>query len=124
MDGYRALGAWQCAARLNDETLAATDSRSHPKTWAVLDQLRRAAISTDVNIVEGYALGTRALFRRHLRIALGSAAEAERLVQIAARRGYLDQEVVRRLSHHANATIRALYGLLRSPNLKGRPDPK
>jgi len=121
MDGYRALGAWQCAARLSEDTLEATDDRSHPRTWAVLDQLRRAALSVDVNIVEGYALGTRPLFRRHLRIALGSAAEAERLLQHSARRGYLDHEVVKRLSEHAEATIRALYGLLRSPNLKGRP---
>lgn len=122
MDSYRSLGAWKCASRLCEETLAATDSRSHPRTWAVIDQLRRAAISADVNIVEGYALNTPALFRRHLRIALGSAVEAERLLAIAGERQYLDPETVRRLTRHADATIAALFGLLRSRRLTTKRD--
>jgi four helix bundle protein len=35
-------------------------------------------VSVEANIVEGYALDTEALFRKHLRIAFGSAAEAGR----------------------------------------------
>ena len=120
MDGYRSLVAWQSARDLCVRTLEVTDRRSHPKTWAVVDQLRRAVISVDVNIVEGYALGTAPLFRRHLRIALGSAAESERLLEIAARLGYLAPDSTESLRKLADLTIRRLYGLLKAPRLPVR----
>ena len=123
MDGYKALGAWQAAKDLCLNTLAATENISSRRTWAVTDQLRRAVISVDVNIVEGYALGTAPLFRRHLRIALGSAAEAERLLQIASERGYLPPDMAESLNRLADLTIRRLYGLLRSPHLPVRSEP-
>ena len=80
-------------------------------------QLRRAAISVDVNLVEGYALGTVPLFRRHVRIALGSAAETQRLLAIAAERGYLPAVTTTSLLGLADRTVACLIGLLRSRNL-------
>ncbi len=124
MDGYRTLAAWQYASKLCLQTLEVTDETSQRRTWAALDQLRRAVISIDVNIVEGYALGTAPLFRRHLRIALGSAAEAQRLLEIAERRQYLTADELRPLKELADRAIRALYGLLRSRRLAIRPEPK
>ena len=40
-----------------------------------LDQARRAALSVQLNIAEGYAWKPGAKWRQHLRIALGSALE-------------------------------------------------
>jgi len=45
------------------------------------------------------------------------AAEAQRLLVIAARRGYLPPEKVRHLLEVADRTIGCLVGLLRSRNL-------
>jgi four helix bundle protein len=117
MQGYRSLRAWQVAQELSLGTLKATDALASPRVRIVLDQLRRAALSVDINIVEGYALGTVPLFRRHLRIALGSAAESQRLLVIAAQREYLDAETVNRLLKAADETIACLTGLLRSRSL-------
>ena len=64
--------------------MRATDAQYHPRSRALFDQLRRAALSVEANVVEGYALGTPLQFRRHLRIALGSAAEAESFVRTAS----------------------------------------
>ena len=119
MDGYKSLAAWQLAAELSERVLRAT-ARPQRRAWAVVDQLRRAVVSADVNIVEGYALGTAPLYRRHLRIALGSAAEAERLLQIAAEHDYLPPDVCTPLANLADRTIGALYGLLRSRRLATR----
>ena len=47
-----------------------------------IDQLRRAALSAELNIVEGYALGTPLQFRRHLMISFGSSVEAVDVVDI------------------------------------------
>lgn len=120
MNSYKSLGAWREAHHLALSTLALTDARTERRTWAVFDQLRRAVISAEANIVEGYALGTANLFRRHLRIALGSAAEAECLLNLAAERAYLGATEASELQSTSDRAIRALYGLLRSPRLRTR----
>jgi four helix bundle protein len=117
MRSYRTLGAWQCAHRLALVTLRAADQAYHPGRAPLLIQLRRAAISVEANIVEGYALGTAALFRRHVRIALGSAAEVECLLNLAVEMRYLTAETAVELLQAADATIRALFGLVRSRRL-------
>jgi four helix bundle protein len=122
MDGYKSLAAWQAAQELCLGTLEATDGQLERRAWAVVDQLRRAALSVDVNIVEGYALGTAPMLRRHVRIALGSAGETQRLLEIAAIRGYLPPTTATKLLALADQTIRLLYGLLRSRNLPFQGD--
>ncbi len=110
---YRSLVAWQRARALTTATLRATDAAYHPRARALFDQIRRAAISVEANIVEGYALGTPLQFRRHLRIALGSAAEAETLLEVAQELGYLQAEVANSLATLLDGTLRSLYGLVR-----------
>jgi len=88
----------------------------------VFDQLRRAAVSVEANIVEGYALGTSKLFRRHLRIAMGSAAEAECLARLAGELRYLPEPVVKELEALLGGTMRALHGLLGRPR-RAVPNP-
>jgi four helix bundle protein len=117
MRGYESLVAWQMAQKLCIGVLEATDGPLPRCAWVVTDQLRRAAVSADVNIVEGYALATKPLFLRHARIALGSAAEAQRLLRIALMRGYLPPETVRPLVKIADKTMACLFGLFRSGNL-------
>ncbi len=117
MEGYKALHSWRLARQLCLGVLEATDGSLPRRAWTVVDQLRRAAVSVDVNLVEGYALGTVPLFRRHARIALGSAAEAQRLLTIAAERGYLARDTTVELLSLADRTVACLVGLLRSRNL-------
>jgi four helix bundle protein len=83
----------------------------------VFEQLRRAALSVEANIVEGYALSTPLQFRRHLRIALGSAAEVECFLEIVHELEYLPAAVVDELSRLIDLIIGNLYGLVR----KGLP---
>ena len=92
MHKYRSMIVWQRSHDLVLCALKETDKAYHPRSRALFDQLRRAAISVECNLVEGYALGTPPLFRRHLRIAIGSAAETESLVRTAAEMGYLTQD--------------------------------
>lgn len=61
MTSYRSLIAWQVAHSLVMTVLRLTSSGRRPETWEVFGQLRRAAISIEANLVEGYALGTPAL---------------------------------------------------------------
>jgi four helix bundle protein len=110
---YRSLVAWQRAHEALILALTQSDAHYHPRSRALFDQLRRAVISVEANIVEGYALGTPPLFRRHLRIAMGSAAEAECLTRAAEELRYLPEEVVKELERLLERTMAALHGLLR-----------
>ena len=120
MDGYKTLRAWQYASKLCLDTLEAIDEFWSPQGKVVFDQLSRAVLSSDINIVEGYALGTVPLYKRHLRIALGSAAESERLLAIASSRGYLPSAKAKTLEALASDTTKLLYGAVRSSNLNFR----
>jgi len=116
---YQTLVAWKRAHEALLLALRATDAAYHPRAKNLFDQLRRATISIEANIVEGYALNTPGLCRRHLRIAFGSAAEAETLGRAAAELGYLDESAVKPLLKTLDGTLGALHGLLRSPPVTG-----
>ena len=119
MHSYRRLEAWKQAHSALRLTLDETDRAYHPRSRALFDQLKRAVISVEANIVEGYALGTPALCRRHLRIALGSAAEAECLALAAGEATYLKPSVVSALEDNLGGAMRALRLLLRNPPNSG-----
>ena len=115
VDKYRSLTVWRKAYEVVLLILRSADAHYHPSSRALFDQMRRAAISVEANVVEGYALGTSALFRRHVRIALGSAAETECLVRIAAEMDYLPQTVIVKAKGPIDETIAMLFALLRRP---------
>ena len=96
MDSYKTLEAWKRAHSAVLLVFQATDRARHPRAFGLFDQLKRATLSVEANIVEGYALGTVPLCRRHLRIAFGSAAEAECEARVAKELEYLPVSVVER----------------------------
>jgi four helix bundle protein len=110
---YRSLVVWQRAHRLSVGILRATDRAYHPRSRAVFDQLRRAALSIEANIVEGYALSTPLQFRRHLRIALGSAAEVECFLEIVREVEYMPVAPLDELLRLTDVIIGNLFGLVR-----------
>src|SRR2546426_10293062 len=113
MHKYRSLVAWQRAHEAMLLALRTSDAAFHPRSKALFDQLRRATISVEANIVEGYALSTPLQFRRHLRIAVGSAAEAESLIETASEMDYLPADAVRTMREVVDETLATLFGLLR-----------
>jgi len=111
---YRSLVAWQRAHAATLIALKQCDAHYHPKSRALFDQLRRATISIGANIVEGYALSTPLQFRRHLRIALGSAAESEYLLGLIAELGYLPPAATDEMGKLLERCMAALHGLIRA----------
>jgi four helix bundle protein len=101
-------------------TYRATDAAYHPRKISLFDQIRRAVVSVEANVVEGYALNTAPLFRKHLRIAFGSAAEAETLVRAAAELGYLDEARTDEIEAALGQALRSVRGLMRSPPVTAR----
>jgi four helix bundle protein len=112
---YQTLVAWKRAHQTLLLALRATDEAYHARAKSLFEQFRRATVSIEANIVEGYALNTPGLCRRHLRIAIGSAAEAECLLRAAGELGYLSAGTVKALEVALDGALGALHGLLRSP---------
>jgi four helix bundle protein len=120
MHKYRSLDAWKRARESSLLVLRATDQAYHPKALPLFNQLRRATISIEANIVEGYALGTPLQFRRHIRIAIGSAAEAQALVELAMEVGYLPAQSSAAISVGLDRALGCLHGLLRATERRCR----
>ena len=120
MECYKSLAVWQNAHRLTVDVLRATDDARRQRTWAMFDQLRRAVISVEANIVEGYALNTPGLLCRHLRIAIGSLAEVECLVRTAGEMEYLDEERASQILTIVDETFPLLIGFYRSCHRRRR----
>ena len=114
MHKYRSLDAWKRAREASLLVLRATDAAYHPRALALFSQLRRAAVSIEANLVEGYALGTPLQFRRHLRIAIGSAAESQVMVELATEMGYLPAGAATAITTSLDRTLGCLHGLLRA----------
>jgi four helix bundle protein len=113
MRQLESLDAFRVARGISSATYRLTSAavlRSHP---SLVDQIRRAAISIPANIAEGYALGTRPQWIRHLRIALGSTAELRSHIQVALDLGLVPPACGTDSLEEIDRLISLLVGLLK-----------
>jgi four helix bundle protein len=94
----RNLQIWHKARALVNEIYTSTRGFPADELYGLRAQLRRATVSVMANIAEGAGRGTDPEFARFLRIALGSAAEVETLLVIAADQGMLPADAALRLN--------------------------
>jgi four helix bundle protein len=80
MPSHRDLLAWQLARENALEVYRFADRHWTPQRAAPLNQLRRAALSVQLNIAEGRASGPGPRCRFHLRVAHASAVETHDLL--------------------------------------------
>jgi len=114
------LDAWKVAQELAYKAYVLTLNPGLKGHFALLDQIRRAAISIPANMAEGYALSTTAQFVRCLRIALGSASELRSHLSLLQRLRLTPETDVTQGIDLSNRTISMLVGLLRKLNRHGR----
>jgi len=88
---YKNLIVWQVADELARLTYGATKSFPRHEVYGLTSQLRRAALSIVLNIIEGSARSSKNEFRQFLRISLGSLAETTYLLEFALEQGYLNR---------------------------------
>jgi four helix bundle protein len=82
--------------------------------YGLQSQLRRAAVSTATNIVEGCARNSQADYLRFLDIALGSAREALYLMSLAKRLSMFERQDATRIEALGDRVAGALVNLRRS----------
>jgi four helix bundle protein len=119
---FRDLLVWRKAFELCLSVYRATDPFPSDERFGLTSELRKTARSVVCNIAEGQRRTTHRDFARFLDIAMGSSAELETQVLLAAARGYLSDQGKSLLRHinDVNRMLIRLQGTLRSPrDLKG-----
>jgi four helix bundle protein len=113
MRQLESLDAWRAGQDLAERAYLLTVQPALSRHFALVDQIRRAAISIPANIAEGYALGTTTQFVRYLRISLGSAAELGSHLEILRRLKLTEGPEVSEAAVLCARVISILIGLLR-----------
>ncbi len=110
---YRDLSAWKAAKALAVEVYRAVHVAAVRNDYALVDQLRRAAISVPSNITEGAGRGTNQDALRFLYIARGSLFELRTQLEVMQEADLLDARICESLLARAEVTGRLLGGLVR-----------
>ncbi|HBS28923.1 MAG TPA: four helix bundle protein [Phycisphaerales bacterium] len=117
---FEKLDVYQRAVDLADEIAARTEQ--FPRGYGFLvDQLNRAALSVATNIAEGNGRFTRPDRRNFFIIARGSVQECVPLIEIARRRGLVDDTAAAVIAERLETIARMISGLING--LDKRPDP-
>lgn len=77
MKTFKDLIVWQKSFDLSYEIYQLTKQFPRDEMFAIVSQIRRAAVSIPANIAEGFGRKTDKEFERFIRIAYGSATELE-----------------------------------------------
>jgi len=108
--GYKNLEAWKKADALAKAVYKKTPDFPKDEIYGITSQLRRAALSVPVNIVEGTGRQSRKELKQFANIALGSLAETEYLLEFCKGIGYLGEEDFLELELLRQETGKLLWG--------------
>jgi four helix bundle protein len=108
---FEKLEVYQKAVDFADQVAALTES--FPRGYGFLvDQLNRAALSIATNLAEGNGRFTKPDRRNFFTIARGSAQECVPLLEIAHRRGLIQEEASLALRERLEVIAKMISGLI------------
>lgn len=116
---YKQLKVWQKAMDLTVEIYGLVKHLPKEETYALSDQIRRAAVSIPSNIAEGQGRNSDKEFANFLSIARGSLWELETQVELCERFNYIDQNLKSKVFEHTteiSKMLNALSNSLKSKN--------
>ncbi len=108
---FEDLIAWQKARQLTKAIYQLTGTNRFSKDFGLRDQIRRAAVSTMLNIAEGFERAGKAEFHQFLVIAKASCAEVRSQLYVALDIGYINQEMFNEIHLLAEEVARIIGGL-------------
>jgi four helix bundle protein len=109
---HTSLLAWQEARAVASGVLDLSESHWKPALGAAWGQLQKCSLSVQLNIAEGYALGTTPSFNKHLRIAYGSAVETGEVLEHLSERLRPVPSKLLEIKQRCERSQRLLLGLL------------
>ena len=97
MRDFRKYRIWQDAISITNRVYNVTDLFPSKETYALSNQMQRAAVSIASNIAEGASRESPIEFARFLEISIGSAFEVETQLIIAYQRKYIPIDMYQEL---------------------------
>ena len=113
---FENLKVWQLSLELTDEVDVLAHTFPKHELYSLSSQIRRAANSVSLNIVEGSTGLTNAEFKRFLVIANRSALEVVGCLYLAKRRNYLTDEKFTTLYNQIETLVKMIQALINSLN--------
>ena len=110
---FRDLLVWQKSIALAEDAYEFAVSLPRKDQFELGSQIRRAAASVPANIAEGHNGRSRRAYANHVAIALGSLAEFESHVELAAGLCLVDPSIASPLLARASEINRMLHALAR-----------
>ena len=111
---FQDLAVWQKAMQLAIVTYKIVKKLPREETYALSDQMRRAAVSIPSNIAEGHERNSTQEYIRFLSIARGSKAELHTQILLCLEIGYLSETDVEEALLLINEISRMLPALIKS----------
>ena len=111
---HRKLRAFELVDELVIELYKATVQFPREERFGLTSQMRRAAVSSAANIVEGCAREGEKEYLHFLNIAFGSLREVGYFLSLSARLSYLVPEEFQRLDSMYEEAASVLAGLIRA----------
>jgi four helix bundle protein len=109
---YTKIKAWQLADELVLLVYQYTQNFPRSEIWGLTSQMRRAAVSSAANIVEGSARKNRREYLQFLYISLSSSAELSYYIGLAKKLEYLDGKRYEELRAKSQEALKTLQGLI------------
>ena len=118
VSSYQDLEIWKRSIYLVEQVYMLVKQLPREETYALSDQMRRAAVSIPSNIAEGASRNSTKEYIQFLYIALGSAAELETQLIIGERIGYF--RAINAIKQSVVEIKKMLHGLISSLKRKER----
>jgi four helix bundle protein len=113
---FENLKVWQQSLELTDDIDVLAKTFPSHELYSLSSQIRRAANSVSLNIVEGSTGLSNAEFKRFLSIANRSALEVVGCLYLAKRRDYLNEEQFQILYSKVETLVKMIQALINSLN--------
>lgn len=116
-ENYQKLEVWKKSMELVTNVYALVKKLPKEETFALSDQMRRAAVSMPSNIAEGQSRGTKE-FIQFLKVARGSQSELETQLLICERLNYLTRGDIESSLNLLEEISKMVSSLIRNLNSK------
>ena len=113
---YRDLEIWKRGMDLVEAVYNLTLSMPKEEIYGLTAHLRKSAVSIPSNIAEGFARSYAREYRQFLFIALGSCAELNTQIMIAARLKFLNLEKATLISREIDVVSKMIMALIKKLN--------
>ena len=114
MRNFRNYGVWSDGVDFSIDIYKMTGNFPRKETYALSDQMQRAAVSIPSNIAEGCSRRSSKEFAHFLEVSLGSSYEVETQLEIAVRLGYVKEADFNKAIKDVQSIEKRVTGLIQT----------